>query len=380
MRSKKLFLVCLIILTMVFAIFTSVIADEEGDKYYPNTEIPSYSYITGRTGYDAWDSNSLVNKKVYSYQKVEGVTCAKDCAEYVKALTTVYGYKLFDESTDDKNYSEMIYQKDEMMIYLHIKSIINPAFMSLSGYNLILEYFQAPKSLNMDYLVGAKYINMDQEKLIMNVNDSTKLNATLYPINKIINKVTWVSSNPDVASVTNEGEIVAKKAGTTKITLKSIYSDYISECTIEVLPQNNSNIENGEQKNNEDSFKLILTIGEKSAKAFGKDVENDVAPIIRNDRTMLPARFVAENLGAKVLWDEDKQLVTVSGKNEKDEDVTILITIGADTAIVNGEEIKLDSPAFIENDRTYTPVRFIAEQLGTSVEWNEEAKTVTITK
>lgn len=125
---------------------------------------------------------------------------------------------------------------------------------------------------------------------------------------------------------------------------------------------------------------LILTIGEKSAKAFGKDVENDVAPIIRNDRTMLPARFVAENLGAKVLWDEDKQLVTVSGKNEKDEDVTILITIGADTAIVNGEEIKLDSPAFIENDRTYTPVRFIAEQLGTSVEWNEEAKTVTITK
>lgn len=125
---------------------------------------------------------------------------------------------------------------------------------------------------------------------------------------------------------------------------------------------------------------LILTIGEKSAKAFGKDVENDVAPIIRNDRTMLPARFVAENLGAKVLWDEDKQLVTVSGKNEKDEDVTILITIGADAAIVNGEEIKLDSPAFIENDRTYTPVRFIAEQLGTSVEWNEEAKTVTITK
>ena len=183
-----------------------------------------------------------------------------------------------------------------------------------------------------------------------------------------------------MASVTNEGEIVAKKAGTTKITLKSIYSDYISECTIEVLPQNNSNIENGEQKNNEDSFKLILTIGEKSAKAFGKDVENDVAPIIRNDRTMLPARFVAENLGAKVLWDEDKQLVTVSGKNEKDEDVTILITIGADAAIVNGEEIKLDSPAFIENDRTYTPVRFIAEQLGTSVEWNEEAKTVTITK
>ena len=67
---------------------------------------------------------------------------------------------------------------------------------------------------------------------------------------------------------------------------------------------------------------------------------------------MLPARFVAENLGAKVEWDGEKELVTITGKNLKtDENVTILITIGAATSKVNGQEIKLDSPAFIENDR-----------------------------
>lgn len=95
---------------------------------------------------------------------------------------------------------------------------------------------------------------------------------------------------------------------------------------------------------------------------------------------MLPARFVAENLGAKVEWDGEKQLVTITGKNEKDEDITILITIGAPTAKVNGKEIKLDSPAFIENDRTYTPIRFISENLGASVEWVEKDQKVIITK
>ena len=40
--------------------------------------------------------------------------------------------------------------------------------------------------------------------------------------------------------------------------------------------------------------------------------------------------------------------------------------------------VKLDSPAFVENDRTYTPIRFISENLGATVEWNETEQTVTI--
>ena len=96
---------------------------------------------------------------------------------------------------------------------------------------------------------------------------------------------------------------------------------------------------------------------------------------------MLPARFVVENLGAAVEWNGDKQLVTIIGKNVKtDEDVTILITIGAEDAVVNGKTVKLDSPAFIENDRTYTPIRFISEELGADVEWIESEQQVIITK
>ena len=126
---------------------------------------------------------------------------------------------------------------------------------------------------------------------------------------------------------------------------------------------------------------IILTIGKKEAQVFGETKTNDVAPQIVNDRTMLPARFVAENLGADVSWNGEKQLVTITGKHLKiGEDVVILITIGEQSALVNGSEVKLDSPAFVENNRTYTPIRFISEQLGADVTWIEEKQQVVITK
>lgn len=120
---------------------------------------------------------------------------------------------------------------------------------------------------------------------------------------------------------------------------------------------------------------IILTIGDTTAKVFGEDVENDVAPKIVNERTMLPARFVAENLGATVTWtaEEPEKVLIEKG------DVEIIIIIGSDIAYVNGEEVALDSPAFIENDRTYTPIRFITEELGATIEWNDETKQAIIT-
>ena len=123
----------------------------------------------------------------------------------------------------------------------------------------------------------------------------------------------------------------------------------------------------------EDVF--ALTIGQSAASVFGVVKENDVQPIIRNDRTMLPARFVAENLGAAVLWDAENRVVTIQG-----EVVEIKLTIDSAVATVNGVEEILDSPAFIENDRTYTPVRFIAEKLGSTVEWDAATQTVIMSK
>lgn len=121
---------------------------------------------------------------------------------------------------------------------------------------------------------------------------------------------------------------------------------------------------------------IILTVGEKEAIVYGQKVTNDVAPMIKNNRVMLPTRFVAESLGANVKWEEtapDYGIVTIT-----DNGVEIVIIIGEKTAYVNNKQVTLDSAAFISEDRTFTPIRFVAETLGYKVEWIEETQQVII--
>ena len=120
---------------------------------------------------------------------------------------------------------------------------------------------------------------------------------------------------------------------------------------------------------------MVLTIGEADATINGETVTNDVAPVIVNDRTMLPIRFVAEAFGATVEWDEEIRAVNVTLG-----DVKVSLIVGEGFAVVNGEAKELDSASFIENDRTYLPVRFVMESLGLNVEWNETTRQVTVAK
>lgn len=127
--------------------------------------------------------------------------------------------------------------------------------------------------------------------------------------------------------------------------------------------------------NDPSSEQIILKIESREAQVFGEYITNDVAPKIVNDRTMLPIRFIAEALGAKVKWNEAQRSVII----EKD-DIKIVIYIDSDKAIVNNKTVTLDSPAFIENDRTYLPLRFVSENLGADVEWIEKTQEVIITR
>lgn len=45
-----------------------------------------------------------------------------------------------------------------------------------------------------------------------------------------------------------------------------------------------------------------------------------------------------------------------------------------------GKTVALDSPAFIENSRTYLPVRFLAEAFGAKVAWDGASSTATLIK
>ena len=212
-----------------------------------------------------------------------------------------------------------------------------------------------------------------------NTNGGNKITSqTVAKDNSAKEPTAPIKENFEFAGWYTDKELTTKYDFTEKVTKSfTLYAKWTEQKQenggSEDVVNNNSGNENKESSNT-----IVLTIDEHDALVYGTTKTNDVAPKVVNDRTMLPARFIAENLGATVEWDGEKQLVTITGKNEKQEDVTILITIGSDYAKVNGEDVKLDSPAFVENDRTYRPIRFISENLGATVEWNETEQTVTI--
>lgn len=95
--------------------------------------------------------------------------------------------------------------------------------------------------------------------------------------------------------------------------------------------------------------------------------------IFKDDRNFIPLRLVCENLGCKVDWDQENKRVQISTDSIK-------IRMDLDKAQMSVNKIKkdLDVSPFIENDRTYVPVRFVAEALGKVVSWKDEDKTIFI--
>ena len=123
---------------------------------------------------------------------------------------------------------------------------------------------------------------------------------------------------------------------------------------------------------------IKMTINSKVAYVNGEVKTLDAAPIIKNSRTLLPVRFLAENLGAEVAWNDATKTATL-----KTSDTTIEVTINANSMKVNGAAVALDSPAIIENSRTYLPLRAIANALGVSndnITWDDSTKTATFVK
>lgn len=111
----------------------------------------------------------------------------------------------------------------------------------------------------------------------------------------------------------------------------------------------------------------------------GKKINSDVPSVIYKDRTLIPVRAVAENLGAKIGWSQKNQEVTIQTS-----DKTMILKINSSKVRVNGEVKNLPDnvPAKIltyqENGRTMVPARFIVEQLGKEINWDAKNRVVNI--
>lgn len=142
----------------------------------------------------------------------------------------------------------------------------------------------------------------------------------------------------------------------------------------------NTDDENGNGSGADNSRTIILTLDSCQALVFGETKMNDVPPLAVNGRVMMPTRFVAENLFCTVHWDKATGIIKIKGTHfTTGEEVVITLTVGSNIATVDGETVQLDSTTFVQNNRIYTPLRFIAETLGATVDWNSTTKKITVT-
>jgi len=101
----------------------------------------------------------------------------------------------------------------------------------------------------------------------------------------------------------------------------------------------------------------------------------DAKPFIdENGRTLIPVRFVTEDLGANVEWNAESREVYITKDG-----VSIMIRIGEERILANGSTKIMDTKAIIRYDRTYVPIRYVAEELGATVGWDAGTRTVIIT-
>lgn len=166
------------------------------------------------------------------------------------------------------------------------------------------------------------------------------------------------------ATVNNTGDLSDKGTGELSLT-----SDKPVTADIQVYVRNkdgkyyagNLKYTFGKTASNADTT-VVMTIGSKDVIVDNNITAIDTAALIKNERTFVPYRALAEAFGAKVEWNEKDRTVTTEMDGKK-----VVMTIDKKEYKVNDKDMTMDVAPYIANDRTLVPVRFVAEALGFKV-------------
>lgn len=109
----------------------------------------------------------------------------------------------------------------------------------------------------------------------------------------------------------------------------------------------------------------------------GQQLNTVNLPVMKNNRTYVAIKDIVDALGATTKWDNKTSSATITYGDRQ-----LVVTIGAKTALVDGQPVALDAPAFLnqvgKEQKTYVPLRVIADGLGFQVENRAKVKTVFI--
>jgi|Wag4MinimDraft_1082647.scaffolds.fasta_scaffold00129_7 hypothetical protein len=128
---------------------------------------------------------------------------------------------------------------------------------------------------------------------------------------------------------------------------------------------------------------VVFTIGSNDYTVNGNKVTMDVAPYVKDGRTLVPAKYIADALNAQSYYDAATKVVTfVKG------DTIVKFTLGSNvmTIVKNGTTITqtMETKATTVDasgkdvGRTFVLARYLAEAFGYKVDYDATANTVTI--
>lgn len=115
-------------------------------------------------------------------------------------------------------------------------------------------------------------------------------------------------------------------------------------------------------------------------KVNNKEVKTDADPFIKDNRTMVPIRFIVEALGGSANYFTNDEYggipyVVVSNSNPED-GLSMILFINKHVAMISQGTFRSDVAPLIRNNRTFVPLRFAADYLNFDVEWDGNTNTV----
>lgn len=93
----------------------------------------------------------------------------------------------------------------------------------------------------------------------------------------------------------------------------------------------------------------------------------------KKSRTYVPLRLVSENLGFDVSYDDESKEIKVSKA-----DHNLILNLNSDRGSLNGKDLELEEKPYTKEGRTMVPLRFLAENLGLDIAWNQKSQTVIV--
>jgi hypothetical protein len=182
------------------------------------------------------------------------------------------------------------------------------------------------------------------------------------------------------AESTGNFAVTAKQGGITMLDLalgllSSDKADRNATVNVPALtPENSMNMDEMKNDNMKPDKVTLEKAGNSNIKVFidGNQVNFEVEPYINNNRTMVPLKDLATELGCEVQWEQPGKITL------QQQDSIIIMNINQLQYSVNETIKEMESAPELKGQRTFVPLRFVAEALDCQVSYDINTNSIYI--